>query len=114
MNRLFSEFVRKFGGAFLEVCETMSGGSGEVFRGKMNENCTEKIRKNKQIPIRYYQILFKIALNSLFNEWGVSAPELMFLKKGCVISRSFVRFSNTKFWILKGGYRVSPPSPVVK
>ena len=26
MNRLFSEFFTKFGGVFLEVCETISGG----------------------------------------------------------------------------------------
>ena len=37
MNRLFSELFRKFGGAFLEVCETISGGSGEVVRGKIKE-----------------------------------------------------------------------------
>ena len=46
MNRLFSEFFKKFGGAFLEVCETISGGSGEVFRGKIKENYPEQM-KNK-------------------------------------------------------------------
>ena len=71
MNRLFSEFFTNFCGAFLEVCETISEGSGEVFRGKIKDNYTEKIRKNQKNHIRYYQILFKIALNSLFNEWGV-------------------------------------------
>ena len=42
MSRLFSEFFRKFGGAFLEVCETISGGSGEVLRGKIKQNHPEK------------------------------------------------------------------------
>ena len=42
MNRLFSEFFRKFGGVFLEVCETISGGIWEVFGGKMKENYPEK------------------------------------------------------------------------
>ena len=55
----------------MEVCETISGGSGEVFRGKMNENYPDKNNdKNKKHPIRHYKILFNIALNSLFNEWG--------------------------------------------
>ena len=58
MNRLFSEFFRKFGGAFLEVCETISGGSGEVFRGKIKENYPEKnkeqIRKILLDTIKYY------------------------------------------------------------
>ena len=68
MNRLFSEFFRKFGGVLLEVCETISRGSGEVFRGKMKENYPENRGKTKNNPIRYYKILFKIALNSLFIE----------------------------------------------
>ncbi len=42
MNRLFSELFTNIGGAFLEVYETISGGSGEVFRGKMKENNPEK------------------------------------------------------------------------
>ena len=72
MNRLFSELFRKFGGVFLEVCETISGGSGEVFRGNIQEIYPETNQeKNQKIPIRYYNILFNIALNSLFNEWGV-------------------------------------------
>ena len=45
MNRLFSEFFRKFGGVFLEVCETISGGIREVFRGKVKEHYPEKNRK---------------------------------------------------------------------
>ena len=45
MNRLFSEFFNKFEGAFLEVCETISGGSGEVLRGKIKDNYIEQIRK---------------------------------------------------------------------
>ena len=68
MNRLFSEFFRKFGGVFLEVCETISGGIWEVFGGKMKENCPEKNRKNPKILIRYYKILFTLAFNLLFNE----------------------------------------------
>ena len=35
MNSLFSEFFRKFGGVFLEVCETSSGGIWEVLGGNM-------------------------------------------------------------------------------
>ena len=46
MNRPFSEFFRKFGGVFLEVCETISGGSGEVIRRKIKENYTEKNKEN--------------------------------------------------------------------
>ena len=65
MNRLFSELFRKFGGVFLEVCETISGGIWEVFGGKIEENYTEQNRNNLA---RYYKILFKIALNRLFNE----------------------------------------------
>ena len=48
MNSLFSEFFRKFGGVFLEVCETISGGIWQVLRGKIKENYTEKIRKHKK------------------------------------------------------------------
>ena len=55
----------------MEVYETISGGSGEVFRGKIKDNYSEQFKKNKKNPIRYYNILFKLALNSLFNEWGV-------------------------------------------
>ena len=68
MNRLFSEFFRKSGGAFLEVCETISGGSGEAFRGKKKENYPEKNRKHLTNSIRYCTMLFNIALNSLFKE----------------------------------------------
>ena len=50
MNKLFSEFFRKFGGVFLEVCETISGGSGEAFRGKIKENYPEK---NKEKIIKF-------------------------------------------------------------
>ena len=67
MNRLFSEFFWKFRGVFLEVCETISGGSGEVFRGQMKENYPEQIEKKSENPIRYYNILFKIALRSHAN-----------------------------------------------
>ena len=42
MNRLFSEFFRKFGGAFLEVCETISGGIWQVLRGKIKDNYLDK------------------------------------------------------------------------
>ena len=45
MNRLFGEFFRKFGGVFLEVCETISRGSGEVSKGKIKENYLEKSKK---------------------------------------------------------------------
>ena len=68
MNSLFSELFREFGGAFLEVCETISKGLGEVCRGTIEDNYPEKNNRNMKIPIRYYKILFKIAPNSLFNE----------------------------------------------
>ena len=58
MNRLFSESFRKFGGAFLEVCETISGGIWQVLRGKMKENYPEKNKKkNRKFlldTIKYY------------------------------------------------------------
>ena len=58
MNRLFSEFFRKFGGVFLEVCETIPEGIWEVFGGKMKENYPEKnrkkIRKIVFTTIKYY------------------------------------------------------------
>ena len=54
MNRLFSEFFRKFGGAFLEVYETISGGIWQVFRGKIKENYLEKIRNILLDTIKYY------------------------------------------------------------
>ena len=47
INSLFSEFFRKFGGVFLEVCETISGCIWEVFGGKIKENYTETIQKQK-------------------------------------------------------------------
>ena len=48
MNRLFSESFRKFGGAFLEVCETISRGIWQVLRGKMKEHYPEKIRNKSE------------------------------------------------------------------
>ena len=58
MNSLFSEFFRKFGGVFLEVCETISGGIWQVLRGKIKENYPEKnkekIRKILLDTIKYY------------------------------------------------------------
>ena len=58
MNSLFSEFFRKFGGVFLEVCETISGGIWEVFGGKIKENYPEKFRKKIRkivfTTIKYY------------------------------------------------------------
>ena len=45
MNRLFSKFLRKFGGAFLEVCETVSGGIWQVLRGKIKEKYPGKKQK---------------------------------------------------------------------
>ena len=58
MNSLFSELFRKFGGVFLEVCETISGGIWEVFGGKIKDNSTEKNQKKiREIPldtIKYY------------------------------------------------------------
>ena len=55
MNRLFSEFFREFGGAFLEVCETISRDIWQVLRGKIKENYPEKNKEtNQKNPIRYY------------------------------------------------------------
>ena len=45
MNRLFSELLKKFGGACLEVCDTISAGIWEVVGGKIKENYSEKIEK---------------------------------------------------------------------
>ena len=42
INRLFSEFFRKFGGVLLEARETISGGIWQVFRGKIKENYSDK------------------------------------------------------------------------
>ena len=56
-NRLFSELFKKIEGAFLEVCETISRGYGEVFRGEIEENYPENNQKNQQIlldTINYY------------------------------------------------------------
>ena len=59
MNRLFSELFRKFGGAFLEVCETISGSIWQVLRGKMKETYIEQNKKNiRTILFSYYMILF--------------------------------------------------------
>ena len=46
MNSLFSESFRKFGGAFLEVCETISEGIWQDVRGNIKENDIEKIGKS--------------------------------------------------------------------
>ena len=55
MNSLFSDLFRKFGGVFLEVCETISGGIWEVFGGQIPDNYPEQNRnKNPQNPIRYH------------------------------------------------------------
>ena len=45
MNRLFSEFSKKFGGAFLEVCETISGGIWQVLRGSIKETYPDTNKK---------------------------------------------------------------------
>ena len=42
MNSVFSEVFRKFGGVFLEVCETLSGGIWGVLGGNMKENYPER------------------------------------------------------------------------
>ena len=47
MNRLINEFFRKFGGVFLEVCETIPGGIWQVLRGKIKENDSEKNKKKE-------------------------------------------------------------------
>ena len=74
MNSLFSEFFRKIEGVFLEVCETISGDIWEVFGGQMRENYPKQKlgKKHPKTYLRYYVILFKIALNGLFNDLGVT------------------------------------------
>ena len=57
MNRLFSESFRKFGGAILEVCETISGGIWQLLRGKIKGKYPEK--KIRKFLFSYYIILFK-------------------------------------------------------
>ena len=57
MNSLFGDFFRKFGGVFLEVCETISGGIWEVFGGEIKDNYPEQIGKKRKIllaTIKYY------------------------------------------------------------
>ena len=57
MNSLFSEFFTKFGGVFLEVCETISGGIWDVSGGKIEENYAGQIRKKSRKlldTIKYY------------------------------------------------------------
>ena len=44
MNSLFSELFQKFGGVFLEVYETISGGIWEVFEQNIEDNYPEQIR----------------------------------------------------------------------
>ena len=46
MNSLFGEFFRKFGGVFLEVCETISGGIWAVVGGEKKDNYPETNPKN--------------------------------------------------------------------
>ena len=71
MNRLFSDFFRKFAGVILEVyrtiCRVVWGCLGdilEVFRGHLGGGNWRKKGSHR---------LFKIALNSLFNDRGVSS-----------------------------------------
>ena len=53
-------------------------GVGEVFGGKINDNYPEQ-REQMKHPIRYYDITFKLVLNSLFNEYGVLGFILSFV-----------------------------------
>ena len=64
MNRLFSESFRKFGGACLEVCETISGGIWQVLRGNIKENYIENIRKHRGNKLATVMD----GMNSLHNE----------------------------------------------
>ena len=59
MNSLFSELFRNFGGVFLEVCETISGGIWEAFGGNVKDNYPEQIRKILLDTIEYYLKSFK-------------------------------------------------------
>ena len=74
INRLSSELFRKIQGAFVDVCETISGGIWQVLRGKIKETYPEQnkeeIRKNILDTIKTFS-KFKLALNSIFNEQGV-------------------------------------------
>jgi hypothetical protein len=67
INSLFCELLRKFGGVFLELCETISGCIGKVVGGQIEENYSKHIGKIIKKYIRYYKILFNIP-NSLFDE----------------------------------------------
>ena len=98
MNSLFGEFFRDFWPGFLALEKTAGGAGGgrgqggpggaggEIFQGKNMKNTvlplensnptsgkyyllfTIQFRKNPKTYFRYYIILFKIALNSLFTE----------------------------------------------
>ena len=60
MISLLRVLFRKFGGVFVEVRETISGGMWEVFGGKIKK--ISRTNKNTLInPLRYYNILSKIA-----------------------------------------------------
>ena len=45
MNRLFSDFFRKFAGVILEVFPTIRGALGGVLEGVLEVNWEEKIQK---------------------------------------------------------------------
>ena len=68
MNSLFSEFFGEFSGVILGVCETIWGLFGSHFEGNWKEFEGKTIQKTKKNSPKPYFLLFKIALNSLFNE----------------------------------------------
>ena len=47
MNSLFSEFFTKFGGVFLEVCETISGSIWDALGGTIEETIPKQIGKTR-------------------------------------------------------------------
>ena len=66
MNRLFSDFFRKFEGGILGVFGTIWG------RRKKRKKEEKKRRKKRKKEEKKSTRLFKLTLNSLFNDQGVN------------------------------------------
>ena len=49
LNRLFSEFFNQFGGAILELCETISGGWGRFWEEKQRTTIQKKVGRCQSI-----------------------------------------------------------------
>ena len=68
MNRLFSDFFRKFEGGILGVFGTIWG---RRKKRKKEEKKRKKRRKKRKKEEKKSTRLFKLPLNSLFNDQGV-------------------------------------------